>query len=488
MFLLSVLSLFLSFSFGEKYAVYFGGGEKVGTPFTLFDESFAKFTEMEKRGWKIDYFFADDRKESRALANKLIGNRVQDFTVANYEKKMTDLLAKIASGEIKKGDQLLINVDTHGGPDGKRNFKFSTSEGVIGLEQLKEVRDAAKKAGVKVAFLGETCYSGHFLELADEKTCVVTATQKDKLGVITSTRALTSELTKQKNRNLEQAFLSARKNDFSPSQPLISTAENERVMATLSFLREYLSTTVSLSEESEIVGERHFCQNNGMLPFSEQLEGLRAQSHLVSSSIKDFFSKILSSNSDSGREFISKLEHDMERYAKSRHTLEYYLRQFQGRPICKPLPEDLRTGEEAEFCYHNPIYLEGLLDQLKTRRDYLKDSTKLTEVKVLNNIEKFIPFFESLTQTPEFQDRLQKLGGTTLSPAETFAKIMLFAKFNKNVHLKDLNFPKLEDVNTNLALETSPIIKAERELYDKIYMQDALSKDRKSNACRDFKL
>src|SRR4051812_11690123 len=111
--LVTFLILFTTLGFAEKYALYIGGGDPIGMNSTWFDQDFKLFTQMKNRGWSVDYVYGDERKDTRAMVESLVGPQVPHFTAETFQKQIDELGERIASGKIKKDDQLLIDINTH---------------------------------------------------------------------------------------------------------------------------------------------------------------------------------------------------------------------------------------------------------------------------------------------------------------------------------------------------------------------------------------
>jgi len=218
-----------------------GGGDPPTLPTTIFDTTLKNLAGAKERaGLKIDMAFDGGHGETQ----KIIANEVKvsnkDFNAKNYEDMISKYLAKIKSGEIKKGEQLIVVMDTHGGDNtpkrsgaephkthslaltggGISDYTKISGDKSSSMDVMLELSKAAKDYGVKLGIIDLSCHSGHSINLANENTCVITSTGPNHFAYT----SFANEFAKQidKGKSLEEVFLDTRKNTSDASYPMIS--------------------------------------------------------------------------------------------------------------------------------------------------------------------------------------------------------------------------------------------------------------------------
>lgn len=219
------------------------------SPVTIFDENFINVIEKNgSNGFDLRLLHDGGKPASQDIMAKAYGSAVPPFTQTNLDAQIAQLKKDFDDGAFNEGGQVLIYIDTHGAqpktPDGLH--AVAGSEGAIDLSGLEELK--AKFAGkVKLAIVDSSCYSGGTIKLADDSTCVITAAQKDQVGYIDFSRALSANLGK--GVNLESAFRTARLLAQGPGLPQISGESGEEAQKIVSQIRRFLEVP---SDEFEI--------------------------------------------------------------------------------------------------------------------------------------------------------------------------------------------------------------------------------------------
>lgn len=244
---LSVSPLALSKDF--LMAIGAGGEEPTKTD-TIFDDGIKGLGEFVKRNPDMvaDIAFNGGHSVTTALMQSEFPANVgkSDFLATDYRRLIAKYKAKLESGEMKPGDQFMIYVDSHGA-EKQDEFKthsiatsatsgmanLNTLEGaqLVDLDQLEVLRDLARAKGVKMAIIDGSCHSGNTLALADDNTCVISATGPKHYGYGPFVTSLNKAMTP--GKTLEEAFLQAREDDYTPNLPMISTTAGGDVNYTL---------------------------------------------------------------------------------------------------------------------------------------------------------------------------------------------------------------------------------------------------------------
>ena len=219
----------------KKIAFYWGGGGEAQTKSsTIFDEDLkALGPALIEAGYELNLAFGVGHATTEKIADRIVGfGRNKPFTVATVKKELEVLAERINSKEIKKGDQILFIISTHGdNPDDHlkvathmvRVTNFKKDEG-IGLDRLFAIRDLAEHYDIKFALLDFSCYAGSSLALASAKSCVVTSSSAQEVSYAEIAPVLVRFL--KPNVDLETAFLASRNQIRDFEAPEISTLAN----------------------------------------------------------------------------------------------------------------------------------------------------------------------------------------------------------------------------------------------------------------------
>lgn len=204
----------------ENHLVYFGGGVSQDSEDAIFDKSLKDtLAYARERNLKADFFYSRKSPQGITSAEKA---QLKEFSPQSFEDKINDLVTEIKKpeGKIKSGEQVLVYLDTHGYiEDGK--FLVSANGKLVDVEILRGLIDAAEKKSVKLGIIGATCFSGSLMKYRTPNTCIITASQPDKIGFYGDPLSLANAV---KADNLETLYLQKRRENIKgPSQPMIST-------------------------------------------------------------------------------------------------------------------------------------------------------------------------------------------------------------------------------------------------------------------------
>ncbi|WII73885.1 hypothetical protein QJS83_08340 [Bdellovibrio sp. 22V] len=236
----------------KKVAVFFGGGGEPSTPGTIFDETYMAFQPFNAgSGWSTKSYFNGGHPTSERIADAMTGGKNKPMTAANMNAEIAQLKDSILNGTLKSGDQLMITVATHGlrkGGTPQRSHSVTTTDQDFNMDKLLELRNLAESKGVKLAILDFSCHSGATLNLASDKTCVISAAS-DNVGYNNGGEMIAKSLAK--GTNLEKAFLKGRNRDgsLSPGAPQISTDAGKQAYAATKFISDSMSTGTALDHD-----------------------------------------------------------------------------------------------------------------------------------------------------------------------------------------------------------------------------------------------
>lgn len=172
------LNSLCSIAFAENHMVVMGGGGDSGSK-TIFDSTYKTLmTSSAFSQWRKISVFDGGHSDTEKMIAKYAKGSNKSATTAGMNSTIADLQMAIRSGSIKKGDQLFLNIVTHGlSPTGKNlTHTVVTTNGEFNVDEMKKLRDLAESKGVKLAIFDASCHSGYTLALATNKTCVVTGT------------------------------------------------------------------------------------------------------------------------------------------------------------------------------------------------------------------------------------------------------------------------------------------------------------------------
>ncbi len=233
----------------KQYILLGGGGEPSG-PTTIFDTDLAQTRGfLDQAGdWNKEVSFNGGHSNTESILNtRYTDSQVSNFTSQNYNKIIQKYVEQINAGEFKAGDQILVQINTHGAIKygnqkthdvsvARSSIKNYDSLGsiTVNLDNLKNLTDLAKSKGIKVGIIDQSCHSGNTLALADENTCVLSVSGPNHYGYAgygTTSDKITQKMAP--GKSLEDLFLEARRDSNDSGFPMISTAEGKEVQEQL---------------------------------------------------------------------------------------------------------------------------------------------------------------------------------------------------------------------------------------------------------------
>lgn len=250
---LLIIVVFVTMDLAEankKEMVFFGGGGEPPGDGTIFDQGVSYFTPfMPGSGWNVRPYFNGGHKTSENIARKMFGDKNKPMTSRNIKDEIASLKKRIESGDLAPGDQLMMTLYTHGANPkaGQKSHSVSTTDGLLDLDELISLRDLAERKGVKLAIVDMSCHSGSTLNLASDKTCVVSATG-DGLGYTTSAESIGKNLIR--GLSLERAFMRSRRIPVGAA-PQISSPAGKKTYAATKFLHESMEANSRLGSQKD---------------------------------------------------------------------------------------------------------------------------------------------------------------------------------------------------------------------------------------------
>lgn len=452
----------------ENYLFYFGGGgEPKDKSTTIFDNSIPQLSRLAAdKGYKAEYFFTHDHKDSLELAKKSIGRAPEVFNSKNWEERIKKLEADIDSGSIKSGSKILFNIDTHG-TDDEGVFRMSTVDGEVTPEAaLKSLARKAEEKGVQLAVVATNCTSGNLLKVASPKTCVIANSMPGQLGYAYPENMFREYL---KAKNLEESFLKNRMRNASlgmPSQPSISTAAGVQTQQILAALFPYSSRK---EVDSPGIGawECEYPQDESIANLQKLLDPKVYFVHYGMSGPK---------------ESIRELTAAMKSYNKAAEKLKGTYPRLNSFMSCfdttVPLPGYVGFGMPGPgFELMGPdisFFASGegkarncVTSTFQARQMISYHEQKLEEAKKVGNsglaaeVDKAIISLNAILESPEVRKRISEKGNQTQDADDALAEMLVTRE---------------------------KIGQLERDIYDKIYRKLTIESPADKNPCKDFTL
>lgn len=179
-----VVGLFCVDAHARNIALLLGGsGDPKGQPYTLFDHSVVMSIDyFQKKQYELTTLHDGDRQRSNEdVSRALKGMPLKSLTQNNIETA----ISQIEDMQLGPNDQVVVVIQTHGNPqkaDEKTHCVSIESPQCWSVDRLKTLQ---KKLGgkAKLAIIDMSCFSGATLALADENTCVITASNKHEMAL-----------------------------------------------------------------------------------------------------------------------------------------------------------------------------------------------------------------------------------------------------------------------------------------------------------------
>lgn len=416
----------------KKEVIFFGGGGEPAGDSTIFDRGVSSFMPfIPGSGWTVRPYFNGGHRRSENIARMKFGNKNKPMTSQNVRAEIMNLRKRIESGDLKQGDQLMMTIYTHGATPkkGQKSHSVSTTDGTFDLDEIIALRDIAERKGVKLAIVDMSCHSGNSLNLASDKTCVVSATGEG-LGYNTSSESMGMNLIR--GSSLEMAFIRARRTPVGAS-PQISSPAGKKTYAATKFLHESM-------EENSRIGARkdpNFCYGSENAEFKKLAKDI---AEIRKNSLYDQVSNYFGITAGTAQGMTDKMQTALDNYANGRKKLQesFDTMEALNPQRCRKLGENNLCGKHENFEYGY-----SLLAKMKSQG------------KLEKSHEEEFELYRQHMESPEYKRWKQ---------AE--------AEYKKHPSI----YPLAKDVG-----------RAEREIYEQVYLENAKD-NREPNPCKDFVL
>lgn len=419
----------------KKEMLILGGGGDPEGPTTIFDPSLVNLGKISSTaGWTPTVVYDGGHRTSEAIAKGIGGNKSYSATTANMNKQIDLLKQKILKGELRKGDQLMITISTHGIPkgDSEQTHSVVATDGSFKMDRLKEVRDLAEKNGVQLAIIDNSCYSGNSIKLGTDKTCVV-STASNNVGYSNAGGLITGNM--RPGLNLEEVFLGARltKDSVSPGAPQISTEAGRKTYQATEFLSSSMYERTSLDDY--LSSSKQDACNTKSQPYVKLAKELKEIEKNQFSMVRDLFG--MSDAADAHKDLVSAIQgYEVER-SKARDL-------FNKTSALNPR-FCVELVPKRQFCGTMAMFQSGYEF---TKKAYAASPTPALKEELRG--------YEVLQQTPSYQ--------------KWKASREIYDKAAKDLYWKATN-----------------VGKAERKVYEALYVHYQKGSTA-PNPCRNFKL
>jgi len=420
--------------------VYFGGGIPSHSKDVEFEYGYDKvkrYSEVNQQTWDSEFFNSWLHAHPDPKDNSFIN----DFNDNSFRSKINELVQQINESKIRPGDQLLIYIDTHGtGFYNEFSYRFVASD-YVDPRPLRKLQQVAETKGVKLAIVGLPCGSGNLLDYGSDKTCVISSSQKHKVGIMKDGESVAKALNDPNIKNLEEAYLKARldtltrNDDNEPvtfaAQPMISTRAGKETDELLSPFRDLI-----FQNKADLKFRLGLSVAHGYRQIFEILQ--IKMPNLPKLLNKDLYNEL--------RLEIEEYESLMQKAIKRNNQIH----KVEQTEICvfKEAKKICATSQYWDYVegYHEPCVTANAL---------------LTDPCTCYAFSEYFSMFSSVVQTPEYRNYKSILQNDEIGA--------------------DANLYK------NIFSLSEKIAAKERILYDQLYRQ-AARQNRAPNPCEKFKL
>ncbi|MBC7714929.1 MAG: hypothetical protein H7177_16405 [Rhizobacter sp.] len=485
----------VGYSADQKKQFYFlgGGGEPTGET-TIFDGEIKRMGSfINNSDWDSTVSFNGGHSKTEELIKSKMGKakNAGPFIEKNYNAMMDEMIAKMQSGELKDGDQLMITIDTHGarrssGKDAEKTHRVAmsyseakeltnlTGAHVVDLDKLDKIVELAAKKNVKLAVADLSCYSGNLLNIKNDKVCLISGTGPEQYGyasgnykvaffsfspaVTFGSKFIDSF---KKGKNLEELFLSARSASVdTPDFPMINSPEgiaiNDMMYKMITPYLDYNDDTVSN------FGPQYGRTGNG---FEERVCNIDNNHQQLMDLLKQY-DNIGAVVDDSGRnsnEFKA-LRAALEDYRSYQRKYEVFMRgKFEVEKEIKDMMEKQFPNDKKAWSSYAPLDLLSL------------------------NLDASIKRYEELAEKDKKNKYIFEMWNSTVQQMKKQKEIAAYVNANMSANAKE-KLKAAEDaygksgVTRGLA---SKVSQEAKKVFDTLYKN---IKKPASNPCRDFVL
>ena len=372
-------------------------------------------------------FFEKAAVHARALkyetieALSITGKGDSKFDRATVGRSLATLKEQVRSKHLEPGDQVVIQVFTHGSPKGEGETAHTVGSKYFDLpmSDLAKWRDELEKGGIKLAIIDNSCYGGNSLDLATKKTCVISAADRDSVAIVKSgSEIFSSGLWKTGRANagssLEDIYLKTRLQGESSTEtfretPSISTAADSKT-------REAMGEEYNLEDVARVNESRFRRKGSPECAESDESEKLANEIEKLAKGIEESTTVDQSANL---KEFLTLQGKIAGQRLYNRREINRVWKEAGAREAlgnCFNLNAFTCWNEQGSIAYVYPV-ASGYPKSCESQRDlFLKVCKDPDALKLYRSYQK-------LEQSADY-DRLQKLESKLMhAEAKTYDSI-----------------------------------------------------------------
>ncbi|MGE3609414.1 MAG: caspase family protein [Bacteriovoracaceae bacterium] len=235
-----------------KYLLIAGGGGEAlqdsngkAITDTIFDRELKNVSDYKKSNPQIKtkVMFNGGHSDTEKIVSENFTKKEiasTEFNSADFKKYIKNLEWKIRNNKIKKGDQVLLYLSSHGAENqnGEKTHSIAVSgketvndfeklnSNIISLDALTNLTRLARRKGIKLGIIDFSCHSGNTIKLRNPNTCVITSTGPNHFAYpSTNGSDFPSRFSAnmKSGKSLEEIYLASREGFNDASFPMISS-------------------------------------------------------------------------------------------------------------------------------------------------------------------------------------------------------------------------------------------------------------------------
>lgn len=209
-----------------------GGGGEPQRDYTIFDTALNKldyYLKGNNKWHKGIYFNGGHDKTEKIIADISNDEPANKFRPEDYDEFIKRTLNKIQNDEIKKGEQLMLFIDSHGairarnGSEVSHSISSSKSSTLVNLDKLKDILELAHKKGIKVGLIDGSCHAGASIDLQkyNPSMCIITGSSDRNFSYTDFAENIANNF--KSGKSLEEVFQYARNASHAKAFPMINS-------------------------------------------------------------------------------------------------------------------------------------------------------------------------------------------------------------------------------------------------------------------------
>ncbi len=450
-----------------------GAGDPDTRVDTIFDPAFKTILEfLPNSDWQatVRYDGGHDATKQMLDDNNAIIPDQDSLSAGSFNKALDKM--KNQAETLPPGAQMLVYIDSHGAEKKKgqniitheisvsgssSDLNSQSGSKHVNLDGLQDVIAIANKRGVKIAILDMSCHSGNTLALANDKTCVISATAPNLYGYSKFTERFVKKM--KTGHNLESIFLSTRLENGDACLPMISTTAGKTLSAQEQSLAGFL--TYRDNDDRRI---------NKLSPLIYK-EALSCEGH----------------------------DSPLSRLQKLKKNLAVAFGNFQNGsqdPDLLALQKLVEDYQKLQTEIENELNMKfPKLDKIETiELNYKEETGQTTTLSnkydwknlISTNWEKEVQAFRN--QAKKEQNTTKRLNASAMADFLqncSLKKAEILSKYPDLKNYQNFIDSAVEKIGNSEKM-ANKIAAAERQVYQKLYEKE--SKKSSSNACKDFVL